>query len=334
MTRKHTFPVDSGWRTLLKDLGIRADHLLRKAGLPGDLFSRPESGLTTEEYFHFWRTLETEVADPLFPLRMVETITTESFVPPIFAALCSSNLLQASQRLEKYKELIAPMRLEITLGERGELLLTPHWLNALGKVPFSVVVAELAFFVKLARLATRSPVPALRVMMPHLPASGETAAYAEFFGVRISRGDDPRVSFSGTDATRPFLTANEAMWNVFEPDLRRRLSELEDTATMGERVAALLLELLPSGEASIEAVASRLAMSKRTLQRRLDEENETFRTLVNGTRERLARHYLTQTNLSSGEIAFLLGFDDPNSFFRAFQEWTGQTPETIRYAMT
>jgi AraC-like DNA-binding protein len=334
MTRKHTFPVDSGWRTLLKDLGIRADHLLRKAGLPGDLFSRPESGLTTEEYFHFWRTLEIEVADPLFPLRMVETITSESFSPPIFAALCSSNLLQASQRLAKYKELIAPMKLEVSLGEGGELSLTPHWLKAMGKVPFSVVVAELAFFVKLARLATRAPISALRVMMPHLPDAAEAPAYTKFFGVRISRGDNPRVSFSGADATRPFLTANEAMWNVFEPDLRRRLSELEDTATMGERVAALLLELLPSGEASIEAVASRLAMSKRTLQRRLDEENETFRTLVNGTRERLARHYLTQTNLSGGEIAFLLGFDDPNSFFRAVHDWTGKTPDMIRYAMT
>jgi AraC-like DNA-binding protein len=124
------------------------------------------------------------------------------------------------------------------------------------------------------------------------------------------------------------------MWNVFEPDLRRRLSELEDTATMGERVSALLLELLPSGEASIEAVASRLAISKRTLQRRLEEENENFRGLVTRTREHLAQYYLTQTKLSSGEIAFLLGFDDPNSFFRAFHEWTGKTPETVRYAMT
>lgn len=116
-------------------------------------------------------------------------------------------------------------------------------------------------------------------------------------------------------------------------DLRRRLSELEDTATASERVQALLLELLPSNSATIEMVAERLAMSTRTLQRRLEDEGEHFRALLNRTRENLARHYLTRTRLSSGEIAFLLGFEDPNSFYRAFHDWTGQTPETVRQAV-
>ena len=71
-------------------------------------------------------------------------------------------------------------------------------------------------------------------------------------------------------------------------------------------------------------------MSKRTLQRRLEEEGENFRVLINRCRENLARHYLSNTNLSGYEIAFLLGFEDPNSFYRAFMAWTGQTPETVR----
>ncbi len=95
---------------------------------------------------------------------------------------------------------------------------------------------------------------------------------------------------------------------------------------------AVLLELLPSGEATIEAVAGRLALSKRTLQRRLTDERESFRTVLNRTREGLARHYLAKTDISGGEIAFLLGFEDPNSFFRAFHEWTGQTAESVRHA--
>ena len=74
-------------------------------------------------------------------------------------------------------------------------------------------------------------------------------------------------------------------------------------------------------------------MSKRTLQRRLEDEGENFRALVNSTRENLARHYLGNTTMSSGEIAFLLGFEDPNSFYRAFQDWTGQTPDSARHAL-
>jgi len=51
---------------------------------------------------------------------------------------------------------------------------------------------------------------------------------------------------------------------------------------------------------------------------------------VNRTREELARHYLRRKSLSCTEISYLLGYEDPNSFFRAFHGWTGQTPEGAR----
>ena len=77
-------------------------------------------------------------------------------------------------------------------------------------------------------------------------------------------------------------------------------------------------------------VARKLAMSKRTLQRRLSTEGTTFREILQDTREALAKHYLGQTSLSAQEISFLLGFDEPNSFYRAFNDWTGETPDGMR----
>lgn len=87
------------------------------------------------------------------------------------------------------------------------------------------------------------------------------------------------------------------MWQIFEPELRRRLSTLDEMASTTERVQAVLLELLPGNEATIEKTAERLGMSKRTLQRRLESEGGNFRTLVNICRENLARHYLSHTHL-------------------------------------
>lgn len=333
MTRHQTFPLDIGWQALLKDFGLRADYVLRRAGLPEDLFSRGGPGLVTADYFRFWRALETEAGDPMFPLRIVETVSAESFDPPLFAALCSANLMQAVQRLAKYKQLLAPMSLEVEVGKAGELTVSPRWLAVQTEVPLSLQVAEIAFFVRLARLATREPIKALRVALPELPPSAYARRYENFFGAPVQHGTAPSITFAATDALRPFLTVNEGMWRVFEPDLRRRLSELDATATTAERVRAVLLELLPSNTATIEKTAERLGMSKRTLQRRLEDEGENFRTLVNATRESLARHYLSNTTMSGGEIAFLLGFEDPNSFYRAFQDWTGQTPDSARHAM-
>lgn len=139
------------------------------------------------------------------------------------------------------------------------------------------------------------------------------------------KGSVPSITFTAGDALRLFLTASEGMWRVFEPDIRQRLSELEATAASAERVRAVLLELLPGNTATIKNAATRLGLSQRSLQRRLAEEGVNFRGLVNSTRERLARHYLNTTSMSGGEIAFLLGFSDPSSFYRASHDWSGQT---------
>lgn len=333
MARKLSFYLDIGWQPLLKDLGLTPSHVLRKAGLPEDLFFHGGGGLTTDEYFRFWRALEAEASDVMFPLRIVETVSAESFAPPLFAALCSANLMQAVRRLAKYKQLVAPMSLEVVVGKAGELTVSPRWLSAPTDIPYSLQVAEIAFILRLARLATREPIKALGVAMPELPPRAYARRYESFFGAPVQHGKSLSITFAAVDVLRPFLTINEGMWRVFEPDLRRRLSELDATATTAERVHAVLLELLPSNAATIEKTAERLGLSKRTLQRRLEDEGENFRALVNATRESLARHYLGNTNMSGGEIAFLLGFEDPNSFYRAFQDWTGQTPDSARHAM-
>jgi AraC-like DNA-binding protein len=330
MTQVKTFPVEAGWRTLLKDLRVKPADVMRRAGLPEDLLTRPQVGLSTDQYFSFWHSLEAAVGDPLFPLRLVDAITPEIFSPPIFAALCSPNLRLATQRLSHYKRLVAPMALDVSVNKRGSLSLSPRWLDARVAPPLSVVASELAFFVRLVRLATREPIRAVQVVMSTIP--DPRPAYEQYFGTSIRKGKAPSISFSASDAELPFLTANDAIWQVFEPDLRRRLTELDENASTSERVRALLLQSLPSGQTSMDAIAGGLAMSKRTLQRRLLEEGLTFQSLVNQRREELARHYLSRTMLSNGEISFLLGFEDPNSFFRAFHDWTGYTPDGLRHA--
>jgi AraC-like DNA-binding protein len=141
------------------------------------------------------------------------------------------------------------------------------------------------------------------------------------------------ISFRPADTERPFLTANENMWQFFEPELRKRLSELDGSATTADRVKAALLELLPSGQASIEPVSKKLGTSTRTLQRRLNQEGKSFQSLLNSTREDLAKHYLKNSDVTGAEISFLLGFEDTNSFFRAFHTWSGETPGQVRRIM-
>jgi AraC-like DNA-binding protein len=327
VTNTGTYTIDQSWRLILADLGVCAADVLRRADLPADLFGRGRTTLSQAEYFRLWRGLEEEAADPTLPLRIGEAIKGEAFDPPIFAALCSPHLDTALERIARYKALTCPMKLDVRVRPSATTLgLT--WLDASEPPPASLVATELVFFVALARLATRTRVEPVAIAAPIVlePAG----AYAAWFGAPLRRGRRPELTFAAADARRPFLTANEGMWHAFEPELQRRLAELDAGATAAERVRAALLELLPSGGASVDAVAARLGVSARTLQRRLQDEAQSFAGVLAQTRTELAHHYLGSTALSAAEISFLLGFEDPNSFYRAFQAWTGTTPERAR----
>lgn len=73
-------------------------------------------------------------------------------------------------------------------------------------------------------------------------------------------------------------------------------------------------------------VARRLAMSDRTLHRRLAEKNLSFKTLVDTTRRQVAKNLLRTRSYSLTEVAFLTGFSEQSAFNRAFKRWTGRTP--------
>ncbi len=327
MSRTRGYAMDTGWALILEDAGISVPDLLRRAGLPEDFLTRSERFVAPAVFFGLIRALDEEVDDPTFPIRFTESITAEAFSPTLFAALCSPDLRTALSRISRYKQLMAPVRLDI--DERpGSLTTTYVYLDPSIDPPPSFIGAELTFKVHVARMATRHRVEPLRVTSP-VPL-GADDAYTAWFGVPVERGERPSVTFSDADASRPFLTANPALWQTFEPTLQRRLAELDADATTVERVRGVLLEGLPSGRTSVEEVARRLAMSRRTLQRRLSEEGATFSDVLQGVREELARHYLTRTDLTASEIGFLLGFEETSSFFRAFAAWTGLTPEAAR----
>ena len=72
-------------------------------------------------------------------------------------------------------------------------------------------------------------------------------------------------------------------------------------------------------------MAAKLGYSKRSLQRKLQEENTNFQKQLNHTRELLAKYDVGSTDMRAEDIAYLLGCQDTSSFLRAFAVWTGQT---------
>jgi AraC-like DNA-binding protein len=90
------------------------------------------------------------------------------------------------------------------------------------------------------------------------------------------------------------------------------------------------MDALPSGRVTEDDVARTLNMSKRTLHRKLNENRETFRSILVQVRKDLARYYVRKPDFSITEIAFLLGYADTSAFSRAFRSWFGHSPTKAR----
>jgi len=89
-------------------------------------------------------------------------------------------------------------------------------------------------------------------------------------------------------------------------------------------------DLLPSGAVNLERVAAKLTISKRTLERRLKENGLSFMEILRECRMSMAQHYLKETHMPIAEISLLLGYRETNSFYRAFKECHGYTPQQVR----
>lgn len=322
---KH-FLIDKNYGTYLSGMGFSIDEVLKKAMLPEDLFARQTPSLTAEEYFRFMGAIDALSPDEQTLIRLAASEGIEAFSPPIFAAYCSRNALVCLKRLAQYKPLIGALLYQV---EETETEVSVEILsgNEELELPEILVGIEFVFLVGLIRKATKETITPLSVTAKQ---PMKNSAYADFIGKAITVGDKNRLVFSKEDALVPFISRNESMWEFFEPELKRRLSMMETDDSCAARVRSALMELLPSGECTIDDVAKKLGYSKRSLQRKLQEEDTNFQKQLNHTRELLARTYLANTDMTTEDIAFLLGYQESGSFLRAFTVWTGQTVNEYR----
>jgi AraC-like DNA-binding protein len=122
------------------------------------------------------------------------------------------------------------------------------------------------------------------------------------------------------------VTYNAELLEMLNPQLERALEERRAQSSVSEQVKWILKRLLAGSRPEISAVARELGLSDRTLQRRIVDDGASFRELLLEARKELAREYLTRPEIDIEEVAYLLGYEDANSFYRAFRTWEGTTP--------
>jgi AraC-like DNA-binding protein len=134
------------------------------------------------------------------------------------------------------------------------------------------------------------------------------------------------LRFPSTFLDTPIQSADAGLHAILMRYAEESLSRHKDTTSLAGRTRRLITASLATGSATIDEVAERLAMTSRTLQRRLEDEGLQFSHLVDATRKELAAQYLRDPNLGLTDTAFLVGYSDLTAFHRAFRRWFKQTP--------
>ncbi|ANY68077.1 AraC family transcriptional regulator [Paenibacillus sp. BIHB 4019] len=311
----------------LRQLGIPAHDVARKARLPLTIITEPV--VTTAQYFAIWQAYSELIGESAIGIiKLATAFETAKYPPTVLATYHARNYRDALNRMARYKQLCPPESLQIT--EKGEhCAIELGWLNTEQPGPSMLVGITLAFLLELGRRGTGQPLKAKLVEFSH--PMGDVQALEAYFGCPIQMGaQSNRLTLHRSDLDLPFVSYNEELLEMLTPALDRSLNEQQRSRSMADTVKWIIKRSLTGGRTDIEAVAKELSMSDRTLQRRLTDENTSFKLLLTQARHEQAREYLADPSLEIKEVAFLIGYEDQNSFYRAFRLWEGATPSNWR----
>jgi AraC-like DNA-binding protein len=292
--------------------------------LPPHFLQQERIYATTSELFALWAAIGEVSKDPGIGLSLGAEPRFERYDATQIAAVCSKTFRDALQRIARCKVLTCPE--EIRLHARGnEATVEFAFLNDEGAEPGLLVDVCLSWVVAIGQRGTDGQIRPLRVELAR-PAQHQALLEAHFACPVRFKSKRNTVAFRNADLDLPFTTFNEELLRILGAQLDSELEERRSASSITEQVMQVLRRSLAGRRPSREDAAQVLHLSVRTLQRRLNDAGTTFQQVVRDARRELARKYLADKRVEFSEAAFLLGYDDTNSFFRAFQTWEGTSP--------
>jgi len=324
MSASTRFRISSTVIRRFHELGLLSEAVLRHAGLSPTLFEQERVLLDTKQMFALYRALESTSTEPALGLLIGTEERLERYDAVGMAALYARSLRDALQRMARYKQLTCPEAIHVVEAE-GECRVRFEWLLAEEQEPAMLLDLCFAWVAEIARRGSNGTIRPLRIEFARPEA--HRATFEQHFGCAVKFGAASNlIVFSATTLDLDFVTHNADVLAMVAPQLEAELAQQRASRSFRDQVKATLKRTIAGRRPELGAVARELGLSTRTLQRRLTEEGASFQQLIAEARRELARHYLQHSTLELNETAYLLGYEDANSFFRAFQQWEGTSP--------
>ncbi|MDB5846785.1 MAG: transcriptional regulator, AraC family protein [Rhodoferax sp.] len=314
--------LPSALRTRLLRIGAKVEQAAAAARLPAS------GDADTAQYFAFWEAMgASSPAD--IGLRLAAETRAHEYDLSSLAALHSPDVRTALDKLARYKRLCGPQDLNQELSSK-EIAVSTAWLRASSPPPPRLVDAMFGSLLLLLQRGSGQALAPKRFELTR--ARADEAMLMRFFGCPLKfRAKRDALVFDNRLLDVPFVTHNADLLQTLLPSLDERVAKTRGNGFLDEVRRAIAKRM--SGERpSADKVALELETSARTLQRRLAERGTNYQALLDDVRHHAARRLLGAERIEIADAAFLLGFEELNSFTRAFRGWEGQTPKQWRAA--
>ena len=308
-------------------LDVRA--IFEEAGLGLTVLNDPDARYPTEKVSVLWQLAVTRSGDPAIGLANSNVVRPGNFDVVAYSMMSSPNLLGVLERAVRYVDILSDAAsLTIKDDDEGYRLIL-ELFGGKSPVPRQRFEFDLMTLLTFCRWVTNRDLRPVALEL-RFPPPIDSRPYRDAFKCPLRF--DARLNallFARSDVILPLPTAHSLLADVHERIANEHLQRLNH-AKLSLRTRDAIIRSLPDGEPRRVKIASALGVGERTLQRRLAAEGTSFGLLLDDTRRELARQYLGQRSASLADVAYLLGFGDQSSFFRASKRWFGSSPRHFR----
>jgi AraC-like DNA-binding protein len=313
----------------LGHLGASREALLREAKIDERQLRDADARIPLAAVERLWRVAAGHVSDPAFGLRIGAETSVREWGLVGYAVAYSNTLGSALNRFAHYSRVVSDALVIRIDTERDATWVRLDVQPAL-RAFRPAVDTRLAALLSACREMTGAPVTPLLVQLSYREPA-DVKEYERFFAAPLEFGAlASSFLLRSEDLARRLAMADKTLAGYLETLADQKLASVGAERTLSERVRRALWAELSERTPNLEAVARALGMSARTLQRQLRQEGVTFARLLEELRREMAPALLRDGQHGVSEVAFLLGYEDPSAFRRAFQRWFARSPRSFR----
>ncbi|KFX71138.1 AraC family transcriptional regulator [Pseudomonas taeanensis MS-3] len=318
----------------LERRGVESAELLRRVQVHPQLLAQRDQRIAASAYLELLGHGVEVTGDEQLGLHLGEAVRPGYYGVLGYLVMSCPTLADALHRQARYASLVGNLG-RVDLADEPpragvEAQVAHSWQPLLGQQQRQLSEETLAGWLTFGHWISGLEIPPTEVRFQH-PAPQDVSEHRRIFRcpVLFTQADNALVFPKRLLATR-LGQADARVRLMLDAYADRLLGELQLGHSVLDRARLELARLLPESGADLGVLAERLALSSRTLQRRLREAGLSFSQLLDETRQQLVLHYLRDPALELADIAFLVGFSEPGSLARAFRRWTGQSPGEYR----